>query len=83
MLKQHIPNWRKVLNHASIQLKQMMFRTIIEGIGVRRDGSKIQFKLRISQFIDTMSVDIGDQVDADKVTFLIDKTIKINSTRPI
>jgi site-specific DNA recombinase len=66
-LKQYIPNWRKVFNEASIQQQKMMFRTIIGGIEVRRDGIKIHFKLRISQFIGTMGVDIGNKVDADKV----------------
>ncbi|MGO0059768.1 recombinase family protein [Brevibacillus fluminis] len=66
-LKQHIPNWRKVFNQASVQQKQMMLRTIIGGIEVRKDGIKIHYKLRISQFIGTMGVDGGNQVDANKV----------------
>jgi len=66
-LKQHIPNWRTVFNQASIQQQKMMLRTIIGGIDVRRDGIKIYFKLRISQFIGTMGVDVGNQLDADKV----------------
>lgn len=66
-LKQHIPNWRKVFSQASIQQQKMMLRTIIGGIEVRKDGIKIHYKLRISQFIGTMGVDIGNQVDAYKV----------------
>lgn len=66
-LKQHIPNWREVFNKASVQQKKMMLRTIIGGIHVRKDGVKIDFKLRISQFIGTMGVDVGNQVHADKV----------------
>lgn len=66
-LKQHIPNWRKVFNQASIQQQKMMLRTIIGRIEVRKDGIKIHFKLRISQFIGTMGVEIGNKVDAYKV----------------
>lgn len=66
-LREHIPNWRKVFNQSSIQQQKMMLRTIIGGIEVRRDGVKIHFKLRISQFIGTMGVKVGNQVDADKV----------------
>lgn len=66
-LKQHIPNWREVFNKVSIQQKKMMLRTIIVGIPVGKDGVKIDFKLRISQFIGTMGVDVGNLVDADKV----------------
>lgn len=66
-LQQHIPNWRKVFNQASAQQKKMMLRTIIGSIEIRRDGIKVQFKLRISQFIGTMGVEVGGLVDSDKV----------------
>jgi len=66
-LQQHIPNWRKVFNQASAQQKKMMLRTIIGGIEIRRDGIKVHFKLRISQFIGTMGFEVGSLVDSDKV----------------
>jgi hypothetical protein len=44
-----------------------MLRTIIGGIEVRRDVIKVNFKLRISQFIGTMGVEVGDLVDCNKV----------------
>ncbi|MBA9086594.1 hypothetical protein FHR92_003074 [Fontibacillus solani] len=39
----------------------------MSGIEVRKDGVKIHFKLRISQFIGTMGIDVGNLVSADKV----------------
>jgi hypothetical protein len=36
ILKQHIPNWRKVFEQTSVQQQKMMFRTIIGGIEVRK-----------------------------------------------
>ncbi|MGV2963905.1 hypothetical protein [Paenibacillus sp. AGC30] len=66
-LQQHIPNWRKMFNQASAQHEQMMLGTIIGRIEIRRDGVKVLFKLRISQFIGTMGVELDGLVDADKV----------------
>lgn len=51
---QYILNWRKVF-------------TIVGGIEIRKDGIKVHFKLRISQFIGTMGIEVRNQVDADKV----------------
>ena len=66
-LQQYIPNWRKVFNQATARQKKMMLRTIIGGIEVRKDGIKVRFKLRLSQFIGTMGVEVRGLVDSDKV----------------
>ncbi|OME02368.1 hypothetical protein NST58_20520 [Paenibacillus sp. FSL R10-2796] len=66
-LQQHISNWRKVFYQATVQQKKMMLRTFIDGIEFRRDGIKIHFKLRISQFTGTMGVEVDGLVDSDKV----------------
>lgn len=49
-------------------LKSNILHDIISGrVGVCRDEIKVHFKLKISQFIGTMCVEGGNQVDADKV----------------
>lgn len=64
---QYTPNWRKVFNQASAQQKKMMLRTIIGRVDVFRDEIKVHFKLKTSQFIGTMGVEVENQVDVDKV----------------
>ncbi|WFA88042.1 hypothetical protein [Paenibacillus amylolyticus] len=44
----------------------MMLRTIISSIEIRRDGIKVHFKLRISQFIGTMGIEVRGLVDSEK-----------------
>ncbi|XID95610.1 recombinase family protein [Paenibacillaceae bacterium WGS1546] len=66
-LQQHIPDWRLVFDQASPQQKRMMLRTIIGRVDVFRNEIKVYFKLKISQFIGTMGVEVGNQVDVDKV----------------
>jgi hypothetical protein len=45
----------------------MMLRTIIGKVEVFRGNIQVHFKLKISQFIGTMGVEVGNQVDVDKV----------------
>ncbi|WP_175619035.1 hypothetical protein NST58_20480 [Paenibacillus sp. FSL R10-2796] len=45
----------------------MILLTILGGIEIQRDGVKVHFKLRISQFIGTMGVEVGGLVGSNKV----------------
>ncbi|MFD2114811.1 hypothetical protein ACFSTH_15865 [Paenibacillus yanchengensis] len=56
-----------VFNKVSIPQKKMMLGTIIGRVDVFWGEIKVHFKLRISQFIGMMGVEVGNQVDADKV----------------
>lgn len=62
-VEQHIQNWRMVFDEASIKQKELMLCTIISRVDVYRDWIKVHFKMKISQFIGTMGVEVG----ADKV----------------
>ncbi|QAV17904.1 hypothetical protein PC41400_09580 [Paenibacillus chitinolyticus] len=63
----NIPNWYNVFEQTSIAKKKMMLSTIINKVEVKRDGIKIDFKLRISQFIGTMGAADDTQVDTGRI----------------
>lgn len=68
VLKKFLPEWRDVFENASTAKKKMMLSTIIKNIDVRKDGIRIDFKLRVSQFIGVMGMaSMSNEVNKDKV----------------
>ena len=55
------------IEQTSIAKNKMMLSTIINKVEVKRDGIKIDFKLRISQFIGMMGAADDTQVDMGRI----------------
>lgn len=58
-LQEHIPNWRRTFENATIDKKKMMLSHIIDNIEVFRDRVKVHFKLMLEQFIASSNVAMG------------------------
>lgn len=68
VLKKYLPEWRDVFENTTTAKKKMMLSTIVKNIDVKKDGIRIDFKLRISQFIGVMGMaSSSNEVNKDKV----------------